>query len=441
VALWTKLFSTSALISLFRVLGAGVGFATQILLARLLEPAEIGLFYFLSSIAMIGGLIAAHGYPSIMTRFVSRYRERGQKGHLSAFLRRARREALIWSLSAALGLAVAGLFWPGLDLNTRIAFILSVLAIAPMALHRVYSSVTMAYRQFMASYLPGFFVRPLLFALALGAMLLMGAKPSVAEVSALSLAAFVAAFIMLYVLVIGKLREATQAKPTASARLQRRWSREAWPLVMVAAFTGLLSDLAVFAVTPFISLAEVAEFGICLKIGFLVGFTVQVSHQVILPDLGDAMARRERGTMRAKIIGASLFPVALTVLGVLASIAFGDRLLGLFGDEFRSAQNTLTIIMVAQLVRALAGPGPILLNLKGAQAASAWICVASLVVLIASSALFASLWQAEGAALAIVVTTIFWLVATAVVLYRIDGARTDLAGLVFMSRELAAAED
>lgn len=436
--IWSKLTSTSALLSLIRVGGSAIAFVTQILLARLLDPHELGVFYFVTSAATVGSLIVGHGYPSLMTRFISRYTERGKLGYLTAFLRIAQKETFKWSIIGAAVFALGSWFWPGIEHETRLALVFGALTIVPMSLHRVLGMLAITYRRFLLGYMPGFIIRPALFVLALAALLVAGSEVSVWSLAAIQFATFIG--VALATLYIVRHIFLGPAEPVYNDRLTRRWRREAWPLVIVASFTGLLSELAVIFVTPFMSMADVAAFGICLKLAFLVGFVVQAAHQVILPDMGDAVVRRESGVLRARILGASLLPLGLTVGGVLFSMFFGDWFLSLFGAEFRAAKDTLTILMLAQFVRAVAGPGSLLLTLKGAQSLSAWICAASGVVLLLSNAVFASLWGAEGGAVAVLVTTAFWLLITAIALYRVDGVRADVFGLLFRSPAAAPAE-
>jgi O-antigen/teichoic acid export membrane protein len=436
--IWSKLTSTSALLSLIRVGGSAIAFVTQILLARLLDPHQLGIFYFVTSAATVGSLVVGHGYPSLMTRFISRYTERGRLGYLSAFLRIAQKETFKWSIIGAAVFALGSWFWPGIDHETRLALVFGALTIIPMGLHRVLGMLAITYRRFLLGYMPGFIIRPALFVLILAGLLYAGTEVSVWGLAAIQFASFIAvAVATLYIvrhIFLGP------AAPLYDDRLIRRWRREAWPLVIVASFTGLLSDLAVIFVTPFMTMADVAAFGICLKLAFLVGFVVQAAHQVILPDMGDAVVRRESGVLRARILGASLLPLGLTVAGVLFSMFFGGWFLSLFGTEFRYAQDTLTILMLAQFVRAVAGPSSLLLTLKGAQDLSAWICAASGAVLFLSNAVFATLWGAEGGAVAVLVTTVFWLTTTGIALYRLDGARADIAGLLFRHGQAAPAE-
>ncbi|HDO52444.1 MAG TPA: lipopolysaccharide biosynthesis protein, partial [Rhizobiales bacterium] len=85
-----------------RVAGAGAGFMTQLLLARTMAPADLGLFYIFSSMAIVLGTVAAIGYPGIANQFIVRYKARGKKRSLRAFVRTARRDTFIASIFVAI---------------------------------------------------------------------------------------------------------------------------------------------------------------------------------------------------------------------------------------------------------------------------------------------------------------------------------------------------
>jgi O-antigen/teichoic acid export membrane protein len=65
--------------------------------------------------AVIAGVLAAHGFPSIATRFVSRYRRAGGAPLLRAFARNAQKDMFVLALAAAAMVAAGALTWPGLD--------------------------------------------------------------------------------------------------------------------------------------------------------------------------------------------------------------------------------------------------------------------------------------------------------------------------------------
>ena len=57
----------------------------------------------LRSLAAVVGLIAAHSYPAIAPRFLSRCREQGKQALIAAFIVRADRDALVYIAIATLG--------------------------------------------------------------------------------------------------------------------------------------------------------------------------------------------------------------------------------------------------------------------------------------------------------------------------------------------------
>jgi O-antigen/teichoic acid export membrane protein len=77
--------------------------------------------------------------------------------------------------------------------------------------------------------------------------------------------------------------------------------------------------------------------------------------------------------------------------------------------------------MACQFARAIFGPSVSLLTVIGAQRQNAALAVAALAVLAISNAVLAPLYGVLGAAIAVAIATLFWLVACAVVLGRVSG--------------------
>ncbi len=213
--------------------------------------------------------------------------------------------------------------------------------------------------------------------------------------------------------------------PAPPPRLLTIWRREATPLILVALFTYFFADVDILIVTPLLSSADTAAIGLCLKLALLVGFAVQVAHQVVVPDLADARARKDHGTIRDVVLRALAFPLAITLAAMVLVSLWGEDLLAIFGPEFTGAKLPLVILMGCQLARAVFGPSVPLLTVIGAQKENAALAVAALVVLAVSNLVLAPLYGVLGAAIAVAIATLFWLVGCAVVLGRLSGLRTD----------------
>ena len=139
------LASTSSFLSLARIAGALAGFATQVVLARTLQASALGVFYSVTSLAAVVGLIAAHGYPAIAPRFLSRYREQGKENLIAAFIARAERDALVYVAIATLGVLALAL-WPSLTTEARLALVAAALSIPANAALRLYGSLAIAHQ-------------------------------------------------------------------------------------------------------------------------------------------------------------------------------------------------------------------------------------------------------------------------------------------------------
>jgi len=428
----------SALVLAVRLGGAGVGFLIQLILARLLAPEALGTFFSATSLAAVLALLAAWGYPNLAPRFISRYRERKHPRLVSGFLRHAARDIAITSLFAGLAVIAIAYFWPA-TADNRLAFMMAGLAVPVLALLTLNAATAGAIRAFALSYVPESLMRPLLFLGVLG-LLIMLREPLTVE---FAIAVFfgVTAIIALGQFLI--LRQILDLAPgRRPPRLARIWRAEALPLVVVALFTTLFADLDILMVTPFLHGADVAAFGIALKLALLVGFGVQVAHMIAAPDLADAHARRALDRAGTTLRRATIFPVLLTGLATLACALGGQYALALFHPEFASAKWALTILVFCQFLRALAGPSVQLLTIIGEQRLNALLCCVALAMLAAGNTLLAPAYGVTGAAIAVALSWSVWLVLTGFMLHHRTNLRSDLAFVGFRSQPpmLAPAE-
>jgi O-antigen/teichoic acid export membrane protein len=436
-----RLVTTSSLLSLARVAGALAGFVTQVVLARTLQASALGVFYSVTSLAAVVGLVAAHGYPAIAPRFMSRYREQGKDRLIAAFVARARKDAAVYVAFATAGVLAIALWWPSLSFEARLATAAAALSIPANAALRLNGSLAAAIRRFALAYLPDTCFRP--FVLLGGVLLLIaaGVTLTASNVTLLLTVVFTGLALTQYLLLRKDVPVTAGAAPVAPPRLVRIWRREATPLIVVALFTYFFADVDILMVTPLLASADTAIVGLCLKLALLVGFAVQVAHQVVVPDLADAHARKDHSIIRDVVLKALAFPLAVTIAAIVIVALWGETILSLFGPEFTSAKLPLLILLVCQLARAVFGPNVPLLTVIGAQRQNAALAVAALVVLALSNLVLAPLYGVLGAALAVAVATVFWLGACSIVLARLSGLRTDavyLLGRLIAARQAKA---
>jgi O-antigen/teichoic acid export membrane protein len=423
-----RLFSTSSLLSLARVAGALAGFLTQVVLARTLQASALGVFYSVTSLAAVVGLIAAHGYPSIAARFMLRYREQGKEGLVAAFVAQARHDATLYAGIATIAVLAFALMWPSFGTEARLALVAAALSIPANASLRLNGTFATTIRRFALAYLPDTCIRPFLLLGGVAVLIALGVTLTASNVALVLTVIFTALAFTQYALLRKDMPKGEA--PAPPRRLLVVWRREATPLILVALFTYFFADVAILMVTPLLSSADTAATGLCLKLALLVGFAVQVAHQVVVPDLADARARKDHDTIRDVMLRALAFPLAITLAATIITAPWGEYILAIFGPEFTGAKLPLVILMGCQLVRALFGPSVPLLTVIGAQKENAALAVAALVMLGLANVVLAPLCGVLGAAIAVAIATVFWLVGCAIVLDRLSGLRTDALYLI-----------
>ena len=397
--------STATFMMLARVAGAGAGFLAQLVLARLLSPEALGKFFAATSLAAVLGIVATQGYPGIVQRFVSRYRRPGRAALLRAFFGQVQRETWLAGLFFMACLLVPAMLLPALDTDTRIFLLASAICVAAATSFSIYPPLACADRMFVIGMLPETLLRPIFFlgvALAIGISgIMLSAGTAVSAYAAVSASLALAQFVVV--------KSAFASRGLRGPKkLRRRWRQEAWPLLLVLLFTTMFADLIILLTSPFLGPELLAPFGIALKISMLIGFIVQVTHQISLPDLADAHQRENTEEMLDALLRSTLLPVLVTAAALIAAIFWGDQILGLFGPDYAAAKWGLVLLIAAQVIRALGGPAPLLLTLGGQQGMNAAITLACCGVLLVGNAALTPRLGVLGACLSVLLVAVAW---------------------------------
>lgn len=427
-----KSLSIAPFMMLARLGGAAAGFLAQLVLARLLPPEALGKFFAATSLAAVLGIVATQGYPGVIQRFVTRYRRPGQSGPLAAFVRQVERESFAIGAVFAAVVATPAILLPQLDVDFRIFLLATAVCVAAATVCSVYPPLACADRRFALGLLPETFARPIIFLSATLAAGLLGFALSAGTTVAVYAAISATLALLQFLTVPGAFPSSAGRAPIS---LRRRWRQEAWPLLVVLLFTTLFGDVVILLSSPFLGPHTLAPFGIALKISMLIGFIVQVTHQVTLPDLAEAYQRKDRQEMLDALLRATLLPTLLTAGALFAAILWGDLILRLFGPDYTAASAGLAVLIGAQLIRAVAGPAPMLLTLGGAQKTNAAIIVSTGLVLLAANLMLTGRLGLLGACLSVALAIMTWTGLSAIMLQR---RMSTGASLFFVLRHASA---
>ena len=395
----------------------------QILLARFLPAEDLGMFFTATSFAALAGLILTQGYSGVMQRFITRYRERRRARLLSAFVWQVQAETLFLAGAVAILVAGVGLLWPGLPFDRRLVFFSTALSTLAAASLTVYGAFAAVERRFELAQLPETLIRPFAFLPLIFLMPNTGIGMTAGTVTTLYAVLTASLAGVQYARIAPAVPHSAKEN---GPRPSSRWRSEAVLFALAIMFATSFADLAILLSSPFLGPAGLAHFGIALKTSLLIGFAVQVAHQVALPDLAEAHERADLDGIGRSLWQATAFPSIITGLALLAATAGGEWFLALFGPEYTAAKGPLLILLAAQFLRAVAGPGQSLLMLKGEQVANAVICVTCTVALALLNAALVPFWGIYGASFAVLITVSLWFGSAAFILAKRSGMRVDL---------------
>ena len=422
------LFANPTVLAVIRIGGAGLGFTTQCILAWILPPQQLGIFYSVTSLAAVVGIVAAQGYPQIAVRFTARYRGVGGDRLFSRFVGHALSESVIASVLSVVVIVVVSVASTGLSTDFRHAlWIASVLVIA-VSLLNVMTNLAAAMKRFGICYIPEGLFRPLSFLTIIGCLWATGVALSAALTTAIFTAVTFAVAAVAYVMISRHLPRWQFRVPTAH-RLLWRWRSEAWKLILLSMFNNFFVDTAILSVTPFMPSHDVAVFGLIMKMTMLAGYVVQVAQQISIPDIAQKLGNGQRD-LRQHLRIAILGPTGCLLVGLAAVAIMGREMLSIFGPGFVSGEAPLLILLLSQFVRALAGPSSLVITLAGAQGLNATLCALAVVVLVVSNAVLIPVFGLMGAVCSVLGAYCFWLVACAIALRRLGLPRTDICSLM-----------
>jgi O-antigen/teichoic acid export membrane protein len=395
--------------------------AIQVVLARLMPAADLGLYFFATSLATVLAVLAAAGYPQGVARYLTRYRALARERMATAFLRCAKHD--VAKLAIGLATAAIAVGYAASDLRTTIAVGVAATAIPLIALTLLFGAVANVRRQFLLASLPEFLLRPGGMLLAVAAMAWLGVVPTVPTL----LSVFVV--LCLGVTVIQAARLAPHQTPSVregivSRNRVRSWRASVYPLVTLSLFTALFADVATIAASPFLARGDLAVLAICLKISLLIGFVIQVVHQIVMPGVAEDLHRNRTGSAMSRVSDANRIIVIIILVATLVVALVGDRMLAVFEPTFAFAHLVLLILVVSQAVRALAGPASQILTIVGQQRYVIVACPVALALLVVSNAALIPHYGLIGAALAILLTLAAWSLALSCSLMRTAGLRS-----------------
>ena len=432
-----KLFTTSAAAFAFRLIGAGIMLGVQVLIARKLGGEQLGLYAVLLSVCNVITVVLPLGFQTIAGYYAANYASSARGHPLRQFMLQAYGQTLLAAVVAFFfGAQLIALFGFDAAVITDHWPILVAVGLG-LALMQLSASILISFKKALVGLVGDAVLRPWLTAAAL-----LMALQSASQLEAIPylfklLAIAFGSLALLYFLFTVLAARQIPASPEPMGEERRNWWFYAAPWALMALGTDFFFDIDLLLLTPFLSLADLAVFGIAARLVSLAAFGVNAIYAVSLPDLFSAQSREGDAAFMQHIQRTNRIAVLMACLMLAGAVVVAPFMLAVLGKEFALASTPFAILCLTPLIRAVFGPTALLLSMHEKPYAPLPPMMLGFTTLLLANLVLVPLWHINGAAISAVLATLVWSFSLWVVAKRETGLSVAIFSNRFAAQKIA----
>lgn len=401
---WWELILRSGSVLVVRVAGAGLGFAFNVALARVLGADGLGVYHLALTFALIASVVGRMGMDAAMLKF-------GATSHAAMDGRRlaAVHRMGMGTASACCGVVAAGTFAAADWLATTVyadpaiaqPLRLMSLALVPFCVLNLYGELLKAGRhQVLSSFIQGAAL-PLVCLLML--FLLAGNIEDASTAAAIYLAANIVVCVTSHVL---WRRSVPQRRSSTTEPISlRQLLGTALPMYGSAIADVVMTFSDVLILGMFATAADVGIYTAAARTALLTRFLLLANSAVAAPRFAALHAARDEEGVARLAVRSTLLTTFSSVPLLLMFIIFPAQILSLFGPQFEAGAQVLIVLTIGQFVNAMTGPVGYLLNMSGFHRIEGRIAVVGALMTVGLCFALIPFWGLLGAAAANAIAT------------------------------------
>lgn len=351
---------------LFRLAGLGLIFLLQVLMARLMGPAQYGDYTVIITVVNLFIVLSLFGFDSSVLRFLPAYISNRENEKANGFVKFSYRTIVFLSLVSSIVLFIfllskskkfnmsfnEGFFW-GLLLIPFLAFIYQSSALL-RALGKIKTSLISSY--FLIPFLMGV------------SCLIYYYKQHTLTVDAAMLN-FLCCAILICLFINRKAGKALKEKVPSeeNAFIPRQWISVSTILFLTTALDLLLRQSDILMVSYFLGNTKAGYYGVAAKLAVLASLGLSVADYVFMPKISALYESRQFAKLQQMVRNSSLQILSITLPVALILFSGGKWILGLFGNSFSNSYVPLVILLSGQIINASTGMVGGLMSMTGHQ--------------------------------------------------------------------------
>ena len=356
--------NSAAQVLAIRVFGAGLTYASMVLLARWLGSHDFGIYAYVLVIVTLLGLAFSFGFNSSGLRFVSSYLAQRKLRRLSGFVRQSHKIVLLLSVFGSLtGIGLVYALRDVIESYYVVPLLVGLLCVPIWTLLNQLEATARAFGWVNVAYVPGYVLRPLLIMAFVGGLVLFGgAVDAVSALFALIGACAVAALTQALLVYRGSRPHLAGVKPAFHTR---HWFGISLSFLMIDGFRMLLDNTDILLIGRFLDPHSVAVYFAVIRTSGLIAF---VSFSVIalaVPKFAEIHSTGTRQELQKFVSNVAQLMFWPSLAAAIAMACLGPFLLSLFGAGFATGYPTMLVVLTGLVLRAATLPVEYLLNMTG----------------------------------------------------------------------------
>lgn len=193
-----------------------------------------------------------------------------------------------------------------------------------------------------------------------------------------------------------------------------------YPMALNAMTFFLMQSTDVILLGKFETYNIVAYYDTAVRIASLTLMGVMSVNVVVAPKIAEIYSQNNKEEI-SKIFKSSIkLMLVLSTPAVLFLFLFSNFVLGLFGEEYKSARNALLILVGAQYLTTFMGIAGTYMNMTGKQRILHKILLFAFFLNVGLNYIFIPIWGMTGSALATGITIVIWHSISIFVIYKKD---------------------
>ncbi|MBU1642565.1 flippase [bacterium] len=397
---------TSSLISFsLRITGIFMGYLFILLISRNLGTVAVGVFTLSLTVLQIAAIFGRFGLDTALLRLIADSAAQNRLDEASGSYATAAKFAFFLALLLSVLLyLLADTLAVELFTNPDLAdsFRLASLGVVPLTLTYLNFETMRAMKKIRAY---AFFQNVSTFLLA--TVLLFLALRYGAGVDGVIIV-FVSAVFVTWLLSQYRVAKLFRSESSAQGRPLLSMLKVAFPMMVSSSLMLVMGWTDTIMIGMFMDEGSVGIYGVALKVATITSITLMAINSMAAPKFAEFYSKNDMNSLQHVVTHSSrlIFWTSLPIL--IVSIVFPQQLLGIFGEEFKSASWALIILSIGQFVNAVSGSVGYILQMTGKEKVFQYIILASMVLNITFNYWLIPLYGIEGAALASAISLVVW---------------------------------